>query len=84
MTFVSKLRFAAAQMPEPGDAVMAHVLDLTRGEPWLRLAFCSNDGDWLCADTGEALLPQGGRRVLMGWIPSDDVQELKYRDRFEK
>ena len=82
MTFVSKLRFAAAQVPEPGDAVIAHVLDLTLGQPRLRLAYCSNDGDWSCADTGEALLPIGGRRLLMGWIPSDDAQEQKYRDRY--
>ena len=82
LTFVSKLRFATGQSPEPGDAVLAHVLDLALGEPKLRLAYRSNDGDWSCAETGEALMPHGARRVLMEWLPSDDLQEQKYRVRF--
>lgn len=82
LTFISKLRFSAEQSPEPGDAVIAHVLDLALGRPRLRLAYCGNDGDWLCAETGESLLPQSSRRLLMGWVPSDTEQEDKYRQRF--
>lgn len=82
LTFISKLRFAAEQSPEPGDAVIAHVLDLALGRPRMLLAFCGADGAWSCADTGEALAPKGARRMVMGWVPSDDDQEQKYRALF--
>lgn len=82
VTFISKLRFSADQNPEPGDAVVAHVLDLALGRPRMQLAFCSDGGDWSDADTGESLVPKGARRMVMGWVPSDDDQERKYRDRF--
>lgn len=82
LNFLSKLRFSADQSPEPGDAVVAHVLDLALGRPRLQLAYCNDAGDWSNADTGEALLTKGARRMVMGWVPSDDDQERKYRDRF--
>ena len=82
VTFISKLRFSSDQSPEPGDAVIAHVLDLALGRPRLQLAYCNDVGDWSNADTGEALLTKGARRMVMGWVPSDDEQERKYRGRF--
>ena len=81
-TFVSKLRFSADQSPEPEDAVVAHVLDVGQGRPRMRLAYCSRDGEWSCAETGLALTPRGARSLVMGWVPSDDEQERRYRARF--
>lgn len=82
VTFLSRLRFTTDQSPEPGDAVMAHVLDVGAGRPRVKLATCDAHGAWSCAETGAALLPRGSRCVLMGWEPNDDAQERKYRERF--
>ena len=82
VTFLSKLRFATDQIPEPGDAVVAHVLDIGAGRPQMKLATCDEHGDWACAETGVALAPRGSRSVVMGWVPNDDAQEQKYRERF--
>jgi hypothetical protein len=80
-TFLSKLRLPVDQPPEPGDVVLLHVLDLGGGDAVTRPAHRSSAGLWTCAVSGEVLVP-GRRRVLMGWMPNDDDQELKYRDRF--
>lgn len=53
LNFVSKLRFTADQSPEPGDAVVAHVLDIGLGRPRMKRAYCDDDGVWSCAETGE-------------------------------
>lgn len=82
LNFVSKLRFTADQSPEPGDAVVAHVLDIGLGRPRMKRAYCDDDGVWSCAETGELLAPRGSRSMVMGWVPGDDVQERKYRARF--
>lgn len=82
MNFVSKLRFPADQPPEAGDAVIAHVLDLGIGRPRMQRAYCDDDGLWSSADTGEPLVPRGSRSVVMGWVPGDDAQERKYRQRY--
>jgi hypothetical protein len=82
VTFLSKLRFSADQNPEPGDAVIAHVLDVGLGRPRMRLAYCGSDGEWSCAETGAALAPRGSRSLVMGWVPNDGDQEAKYRQRF--
>ena len=75
LNFVSKLRFTADQSPEPGDAVVAHVLDLGLGRPRMKRAYCDDDGVWSCAASGS-------RSMVMGWMPGDDAQERKYRARF--
>lgn len=82
VTFLSKLRFSADQSPEPGDAVVAHVLDLGVGRPRMQRAYCDRDGVWSSADTGEPLVPRGSRSVVMGWVPDDAAQEHKYRQRY--
>jgi len=82
VTFLSRLRFTTDQNPEPGDAVVAHVLDIGAGRPQMKLATCDEHGDWSCAETGVALAPRGSRSVVMGWVPNDDAQEQKYRERF--
>ena len=82
LNFVSKLRFPVDQPPEPGDAVVAHVLDLGLGRPRMKRAYCDDDGVWSCADTGQLLVPRGSRSLVMGWVPGDDAQERKYRSRF--
>lgn len=82
LNFVSKLRFSADQPPEPGDAVVVHMLDIGLGRPRMKRARCDDDGVWSCAETGEPLAPRGSRRMVMGWVPGDDEQEEKYRARF--
>ncbi len=82
LNFVSKLRFPADQSPEPGDAVVAHTLDLGLGRPRMQRAYCDGDGVWSCAETGVPLAPRGSRSLVMGWVPGDDEQEQKYRTRF--
>lgn len=82
LNFVSKLRFPADQLPEAGDAVIAHVLDLGAGRPRMQRAYCNDDGVWSAAETGEPLVPRGSRSLVMGWVPGDDAQERKYRERY--
>lgn len=81
-SFVSKLRLPADQSPDPEDAVLAHVLDVGAGRPRMRLAYCNRGGEWSCAETGMPLVSRGTRALVMGWVPADDIQERKYRDRF--